>query len=114
MGIKKKTGLKVKLILMQMKVKLMGTKPIQHERLVRHPLIVQLKVMIKIAKKNTKSACSMNTVVNSFDEHQSSLPGITLPARFKKANNKNKKSTIRKSDLRNNGCGSDTDEKVSK
>jgi len=65
-------------------------------------------------QKNTKSACSMNTVVNSFDEHQSSLPGITLPARFKKANNKNKKSTIRKSDLRNNGCGSDTDKKVSK
>ena len=56
----------------------------------------------------------MNSVVNSFDE-QNSLPGINLPARFKKANSKTKKSTIRKSDLRNNGCGSsDSDKKVSK
>lgn len=69
---------------------------------------------IKKEPKTSKSANSMNSVVNSFDE-QNSLPGINLPARFKKANSKTKKSTIRKSDLRNNGCGSsDSDKKVSK
>ena len=87
----------------------------------RTPSVTSIDSSIKIEdknskkdQKNAKSACSANAVVNSFDEHQSNLPGINLPARFKKANNKNKKSTIRKSDLRNNGCGSDTDKKVSK
>merc|ERR1711993_13699 len=56
--------------------------------------------------KNSKSTTSPNALVNSIDEHQTSLPGINLPARFKKGNSKAKKSTIRKSDLRNNGCGS--------
>ena len=65
--------------------------------------------------KNSKSTSSPNALVNSLDDHQTSLPGINLPARFKKGNSKAKKSTIRKSDLRNNGCGSsDSDKKVSK
>merc|ERR1712038_1099736 len=68
----------------------------------------------KKEQKPNKSASSLNSVANSFDEHQSTLPGINLPVRFKKANSKNKKSTIRKSDLRNNGCGSDSEKKVSK
>lgn len=64
---------------------------------------------------NSKSASSMNVLVNSHDEQHNSLPGINLSARFKKANSKAKKSTIRKSDLRNNGCGSsDVDKKLSK
>ena len=68
----------------------------------------------KKEQKPSKSASSLNSVANSFDEHQSTLPGINLPVRFKKANSKNKKSTIRKSDLRNNGCGSESEKKVSK
>ena len=69
----------------------------------------------KRENKNSKSASSMNALVNSHDEQHNSLPGINLPARFKKANSKAKKSTIRKSDLRNNGCGSsDVDKKLSK
>ena len=65
----------------------------------------------KKEQKSPKTANSMNALVNSFDE-PTSLPGINLPARFKKANSKTKKSTIRKSDLRN--CASDVDKKVSK
>jgi len=69
----------------------------------------------KKEQKSPKTANSMNALVNSFEEQPNSLPGINLPARFKKANSKAKKSTIRKSDLRNIGGGSsDVDKKVSK
>ena len=87
----------------------------------RTPSVAPIDSAIKIDDKNTKkeqktakSATSINSTANSLDEQHPSLPGINLPARFKKANSKNKKSTIRKSDLRNNGCGSDLDKKVSK
>ena len=87
----------------------------------RTPSVAPIDSAIKIDDKNTKkeqktakSATSINSTANSLDEQHPSLPGINLPARFKKANSKNKKSTIRKSDLRNNGCGSDPDKKVSK
>ena len=69
----------------------------------------------KKEQNHSKSASSINVLVNSHDEQHNSLPGISLPARFKKANSKAKKSTIRKSDLRNNGCGSsDVDKKLPK
>ena len=65
--------------------------------------------------KSPKSANSANKVLNTSDGQPNSLPGIHLPARFKKANSKTKKSTIRKSDLRNIvGVSSDADKKVSK
>ena len=60
----------------------------------------------KKEQKSPKSANSINTFVNSSDEQPNSLSGIVLPARFKKVNSKTKKSTIRKSDLRNIGSGS--------
>ena len=91
------------------------------DSLTRTPSVAPVDSAIKIDDKNTKkekkpakSNTSLNSMVNSLDDQQPSLPGINLPARFKKANSKNKKSTIRKSDLRNNGCGSEVDKKVSK
>ena len=77
---------------------------------------VDQKSSNKKEQKNQTSATS-NSMNNSSNEeqHVGGLSGIVLPARFKKVNSKSKKSTIRKSDLRNSGATTDGDKtKLSK